>query len=141
MRPASLGCLEDAADRERLVEQLAGRADERLACEILAIARRLADQHQPRRDRALTEHRLRGVLVQRAAPARRDRRAQRRQRMPDRQASFRARNLVGRRLALRCACCPASGMTSEEARHVPPQAPVPSRFASMMSPRVHEEVP
>jgi len=58
----------DVREREGLVEQTACGTDERLACEIFVIARDFSDQHHARVDRALAEHGLRGVAVERAAP-------------------------------------------------------------------------
>ena len=59
----------DAGLREGAVEQLAGRADERAAGEILLVARLLADEHDARVERAFAEHGLGGVLVEMAAGA------------------------------------------------------------------------
>jgi hypothetical protein len=59
----------DACLVESPVEQLTGRAHERLAGEILAIARLLADEHDAGRDPALTEDGLGGPLPEIARPA------------------------------------------------------------------------
>ena len=61
----------DAGLGKRAVEQLAGRADERPAGEILLIAGLLADEHERRVARALAEHGLGRGLPERAALARR----------------------------------------------------------------------
>src|ERR1700737_4002727 len=84
-RPA----LEDVRDEDlapgetettkKLVEQLASRADERLALQVLVLAGRLADDHDPRVDRAYSRHRLGPRMTQRATPAIVDRRTQARQ--------------------------------------------------------------
>lgn len=55
---------------ERLVEQPAGRADERFAAQVLLVARLLAHEHDPRMPVALPENGLRRVLPQVAAVAR-----------------------------------------------------------------------
>ena len=55
---------------ERAIEQSSGRPDERLAGEVLLVARLLADQHHACAAGALARHRLGGICVQRAAPAR-----------------------------------------------------------------------
>ena len=54
----------DPSFGERLVEQLPGRADERMTGQVFLIAGLLADEHQPRARRALAEHRLRAELVE-----------------------------------------------------------------------------
>ena len=59
----------DARLVQGLLEQAPGRADERLALEVLLVARLLADQHQLRALAALPEDSLGGVLPQFAAPA------------------------------------------------------------------------
>src|SRR6185295_6277915 len=59
----------DAGLGERAVEHLPGRSDERLAGQILLVARLLADEHDPRVRRPLAEHGLGRVLVERAALA------------------------------------------------------------------------
>ena len=70
-----LGAIE-AGFGKRAVKQLAGRSDERLAGQILLVARLLADEHESGVARTLAEHGLRRPTVQRAAPARRNLRAQ-----------------------------------------------------------------
>ena len=55
--------------RERPIEQRAGRTDERMAAQILGVARLLADEHQRRRRRAFAEDGLRGALVEVACGA------------------------------------------------------------------------
>ena len=52
----------DLGTLQRLREDPSRRADEGLALDVLAIARLLADQHQPCLARALAEDRLRGVF-------------------------------------------------------------------------------
>ncbi len=59
----------DVGGVETLPEHATGRSDERLALDVLAVARLLADEDQPRRRRTAPEHRLRGVAVQRASGA------------------------------------------------------------------------
>ena len=59
----------DARVGQRAVQDSAGRADERPALEVLTVARLLADQHDRRARAAFAEHRLRGVLPQRAGAA------------------------------------------------------------------------
>ena len=54
---------------ERAVEQLAGRADERAAGEILLVARLLADEQDPGVERAFAEHGLGRAFVEVAAGA------------------------------------------------------------------------
>jgi hypothetical protein len=58
------GSTVDAGLDERIVEDAAGRPDERRTVEILAVARLLADEHRRRTSRPRAEHRLRGVLPQ-----------------------------------------------------------------------------
>src|SRR3984893_1434648 len=75
---------EDVATREadaakQLLEQLAGGADEGLALQVLVLAGRLADDHDPRGGRANSWHRPGPRMTQRATPAIVDRRAQARQ--------------------------------------------------------------
>ena len=53
---------------DNLCEQLAGRADKRLAFLVLVQPRRLADEHQLRMDGANTEHDLRSRRHEMAAP-------------------------------------------------------------------------
>src|SRR5262245_13594222 len=55
---------------QRAVEDAPRRADERLAAEILLVAGLLADEHDVSGSAALARHRLRCVLVERAARAR-----------------------------------------------------------------------
>jgi len=52
----------DASGRERIVEHSTGRPDERLAGDILVIARLFADENDLRRPTALAEYGLRRVL-------------------------------------------------------------------------------
>ncbi len=52
----------DAGLLERLRQQRAGRADRRMALDMFADARLLADQHYARARRSFAEDRLRGVL-------------------------------------------------------------------------------
>ena len=54
----------DARGGERLVEDLAGRPDERPASQILLVPRLLAEEERGRRRRPFAEHRLRRVLVE-----------------------------------------------------------------------------
>src|SRR5581483_5725678 len=54
----------DAGVDERAIEQLAGRADERVAGEVFLIARLLADQHQLGLACAFAEHGLRTAQIQ-----------------------------------------------------------------------------
>src|SRR3954470_12464227 len=54
----------DAGLDERTIEQLSSRADERMACEILRIARLLAHHHHFGAARTFTEYRLCPTLVQ-----------------------------------------------------------------------------
>src|SRR5207237_6693332 len=49
---------------ERLVEELAGRADEGAPDLVLRVARLLADEHRPRRGAAFAEHGLRPRFVE-----------------------------------------------------------------------------
>jgi len=56
----------DARRGERRRQQLARRADERVALPVLLIARLLADQEQRRVRQPFAEHRLRGPLPERA---------------------------------------------------------------------------
>jgi hypothetical protein len=72
----------DARPIECLVEHPAGRPDERVTLAILAVARLLADEHQPRPGTSLSHHRLGGVLVQLAGAAVLDRITQGCQRRP-----------------------------------------------------------
>ena len=65
---------EDAASRvagvaQRAVEDMPGRPDEGSPDQILAVARLLADQHQPRPCFALARHDLRRRPIERAAAA------------------------------------------------------------------------
>jgi hypothetical protein len=48
----------DPGRLEGAVEHQAGRSDERVALAVLLVAGLLTHEHQPRRDRTLTEHRL-----------------------------------------------------------------------------------
>jgi hypothetical protein len=66
VRVASL----DPGVLHRPIEHPTGRADERMAVQVLFIARLLADEHDARLGRSLTEHRLGRVLVERAATTR-----------------------------------------------------------------------
>lgn len=59
----------DACFIERAIEHRACRTHERLALQILLIAGLLADDHQRRMTRTRARHRLRRVLVERAAMA------------------------------------------------------------------------
>src|SRR5215204_4244691 len=59
----------DARGRQRLVEDPAGRADERLTLDVLAIPRLLAHEHHAGTSRTLREHDLRGVLPEIAPSA------------------------------------------------------------------------
>ena len=68
---------------QRLVEQLPGRTDERRAGQILLVARLLADEDQPRIERAFAEHGLGGAFVEIAAGAVHRFRAHRRPAFPD----------------------------------------------------------
>src|SRR6266511_6359305 len=70
----------DPSVLEGLVQELAGRADERLARQVLLVARLLADEHHLGLARALTEDGLGGGLVEVAGGAAGRRRAQRGQR-------------------------------------------------------------
>src|SRR5205085_8990908 len=63
------GVTVDAGLLERVVEHPSGRPDERLALEVLPVARLLADHHDLRAGTAFTEHRLGRVPVQVAALA------------------------------------------------------------------------
>src|SRR5947208_12471059 len=54
----------DSRILERLVENAAGGADERLAAQVFLVAGLLADQHDARALASFTRHRLGGVLVQ-----------------------------------------------------------------------------
>jgi uncharacterized protein YecE (DUF72 family) len=67
----------DARVVQRAVEQPPRRADERSPCEVLAVARLLADEHDVGVPVALAEHRLRAELVQVAGRATGGSRAQR----------------------------------------------------------------
>src|SRR5262249_40216552 len=59
----------DAGFGERAIEHGAGRADERLALQVLLVARLLAHEHDARMRRPLAEHGLRRILVERTAAA------------------------------------------------------------------------
>src|SRR6185295_14011755 len=59
----------DAQPLQRVREQLARAAHERLALQILILPRRLADEHQRRLHRARAEHHLRPRRTEPAAPA------------------------------------------------------------------------
>jgi hypothetical protein len=59
----------DARILERGIENVAGGPDERLAGEIFLVARLLADQHEFGAARSFAWHGLRGVAIERAAPA------------------------------------------------------------------------
>src|SRR5262245_53006351 len=59
----------DARCFQRLVEHLAGWADEGEACQILLVARLLADEYQRRVSRTLAEHGLGRVLIEIATGA------------------------------------------------------------------------
>jgi hypothetical protein len=68
VRQINLGTV-DARLRQTPVQHAPRRADERVALEVLLIARLLADQHEPGPLRALAEHRPGRVPVQIAALA------------------------------------------------------------------------
>ena len=72
----------DARLQERLVQEPAGRADERASLEILSVAGLLADEHHRRPARALAEDRLRSRQVQRAGGTALDGLPKGRQRQP-----------------------------------------------------------
>jgi hypothetical protein len=71
----------DACLLERAIEQLPGRPYEGVALQVLFVARLFADQHESRTRRAVTEHRLRRLLIEGATAAACRRGAQRRQRL------------------------------------------------------------
>ena len=59
----------DAGAREGLVEEAPGRPDERPPADVLLVTGLLADEHDGRIARPLAENRLRGVAIERTAPA------------------------------------------------------------------------
>ena len=86
-----------AGDSDRLepvVEQTSGGSDERPPCEVLGMPGLLADQHHARGGATFSKHGVRRALVERAAVTRRDSRAQRRQRMLDREKRLGAWDLL-----------------------------------------------
>lgn len=68
----------DAGFLERAIEELPGRADERLAAQVFLIARLFAEQHERGLLRTFAKHSLGRILVKRAGGAALGRFAQRR---------------------------------------------------------------